>query len=474
MPTEPIPGTIPFDLEGMADLARKVSPEVAQQVDSEIGAPPEPTPEPEPEPTPEPEPEPTPEPEPEPTPEPEKSTEDELEELNRQSEAAKAKAAKPPEAPKPPEVPNARDADLKLDERAAATLHPKTKKIIEERNQKIVTERNRADAIAKEKATLAAKVTELEEAAKKVIIPKPVEEELTKLRDRVRELDITHDPVLVEKYDKPITENQGKIIEVLQGFGLGQTVEGKPDPTAIEALKKTGLTFAALAPHIKKLSDAGEEAAAESIREYLRDNIRLGRDKQREVTEWKTNYDLKKQQSQQAQQQTQEKTLVEVREHSGRILREDLAEMEKTIPFIKRPPDPLPTDTPAVTKSKNDAIAAFDAAAQAVADEVAKLDASKAPPGKAAEVYGKVSALSVQAIVLRQHVLPRLTKELTALKARNAELEASVGKIKAAGSLSRAHAALATAPAGSKASLPEDTGEAMKQVAKDMGIAIDT
>ena len=43
----PAPEKEPFDLEGLADLARKVSPEIAQQVDSDTGTEnPEPTPTP--------------------------------------------------------------------------------------------------------------------------------------------------------------------------------------------------------------------------------------------------------------------------------------------------------------------------------------------------------------------------------------------------------------------------------------------
>jgi len=487
----PAPENEPFDLEGLADLARKVSPEIAQQVDSDMGtAAPQaastpaasesadPT-------TPEPDSEPEPEPEVIEAAEPESKEEesftsisDELEELNRQSsEAAKAKQNPPVETPKAEETPkpveNVRDADLKLDERASTVLHPKTKKIIEERNQKIIAERNKAELLVKEKSEMEQELQKLREAAKTTAIPKPVEEELTKLRERIRELDISQDPALETKYDAPIRQNHDKIIEVLKSFGLGQTADGKADPAAIETLKKSGMGFSAIAPHIKKLSDAGEEGAAEELREILRENIRIGRDKEREVSDWKSNFEGKKQQTIQQSQQQQENYSTQVREQASKILNADIAELSKDFPYLNRPTEPLSTDTPAVARAKQEAIAAFEAASQAVSKAVGALDPSKGPPEKALEAQGRVSASAVQGIILREHVLPRVKKELAELRARNAELESKVGKIQNAGKLSRAHAAAASAPAGAKAALPESTEDAAKQIAREMGLNID-
>lgn len=479
----PAPENEPFDLEGLADLARKVSPEIAQQVDSDAGnVAPDPAPAPavdEGEDLTPPESNPEPVEQPELDEEPTTSIADELEELNRQSaEAAKAKEVSPVEVPKTVETPkpveNVRDADLKLDERASTVLHPKTKKIIEERNQKIIAERNKAEALAKEKADMEQELQKLREAAKTTTVPKPVEEELTKLRERIRELDIAQDPTIETKYDAPIRQNQDKIIDVLKSFGLGQTSDGKPDPAAIEALKKSGMGFSAIAPHIKKLSDAGEEGAAEELREILRENIRIGREKEKEIGDWKTNFESKKQQTIQQSQQQQESYTTQVREHASKILNADIAELSKDFPYLNRPSEPLPTDTPAVARAKQDAITAFEAASQAVSKAVGALDPSKAPPEKALEAQGRVSASAVQGIILREHVLPRVKKELAELRARNAELEAKVGKIQTAGKLSRAHAAAASAPAGAKAALPESTEDAAKQIAREMGITIDS
>lgn len=491
MPDTPLTNTVPFELDGMADLLRQTNPELAKQVNVDEVSPP-PAAEPEPEPTPAPEPAPTEEPtaaapaepepveEPEPTEEPkgETSIADELEELNRQSAEAKAKAAAPapkvePKVEAKPAVTNQRDDDLRLDTRASAAMHPKTKKIIEERNQKIIAERNRAEALAKEKEELAAELNRAREEAKKGSLPKETQEELTKLRERVREMDITRDPVLENKYDKPIAENQQKLLTILQEFGLGKTTDGKDDPEAIENLKKTGLTFNALAPHIKKLSEEGYEEEAEQLREILRENIRLGRSKEKEISEWKVDFDAKKQQAQQYSQQQQEKTAAEVREHATRHLNNDIATLSKDLPFLNRPPEPLPTDSAAVTKAKQDAIAAYDAAAKSISEAVAQLDPAKVTPDKVSEVNGRITANAVQSIIFKQHVLPRLMKDLAELRARNSELEAKVGKIKTAGTLSRAHAAAAIAPAGAKAPLPESTEDAAKQIAREMGLSIE-
>lgn len=481
--TAPIPNTVPFDLGGLEDLARKASPQLAAEVNTEIGAPETPAVEPEAPAAAEPE---TPaaeaaaEPE-TPAAEPEKgdtAIADELEELNRQSEEAKAKkTAKPePVAEKKADTPaptDERDKDLKLDERVSTAMHPKTKKIIDERNQKIIAERNKAEALAKEKQNLEAELAKIREEAKKTTVPKEVQEELTQLRQRIRELDITKDPALEAKYDKPVRENQDKILSVLQEYGLGMTKDGKPDPETIETLKKSGMSFSSLSSYIKKLSDAGEEDAAETVRELLRENIRYARAKEKEISEWKGDFEGKKQQTQQLTQQQQEKTVAEIRSHAERILNSDIAELAKDFPFINRPPEPDPKDSPAVVKAKQDAIAAYDAAAKAISESVAQLDPAKAPPEKAAEVNGRITASAVQGIILRQHVLPRLAKDLAELKARNAELEVKVGKIKTAGTLSRAHAAAATAPAGAKAPLPESTEDAAKQIAREMGVPVD-
>jgi hypothetical protein len=482
------PGVTPFDLGGLEELARKASPDLAKQIETEAQNAPEPVVIPEP--TPEPveaapaEPEPVepqaaqedPEPEPDTVAkDPDSSSiADELAELNRQSAEAKVKPAAP-KAEEPPVTPATpqRDDDLKLDVRQSAAMHPKTKKIIEERNQKIIAERNKAEAIAKEKEEMAAELNRIRADLKKGVVPKDVEEELKTLRERIRELDIVKDPSLEAKYDKPAAQNQEKILKVLQEFGVGKTQDGNDDPEAVEALKKNGLTFKTVAPYIKKLSEEGYEEEAEQLRELLRENIRIKDAREREISEWKTNFDAKKQQAQQFSQQEQEKTQVEVRQHAERLINSDIAELAKDFPFINRPPDPLPTDSPAVSRAKQEAIAAYDAAAKSISESVARLDPSKASPDKVSEVTGRISASAVQGIILRQHIIPRLAKDLAELRARNAELEAKVGKIKTAGNLSRAHAAAATSPAGAKTALPESTEDAARQIAKEMGLAID-
>ena len=176
-PTSPIP----FDLAGLEDIVRNASPELAKQVDADTDSAPEPIQQPgevipDSAPITEPVVEAAPEPEPEPEPEADKSgaeetsISDELEELNRQSAAVKTKPAAVPET-KPEEIAkpaptSPRDSDLGLDTRQASAMHPKTKKIIEERNQKIIAERNKAESLAKEKEALATQLNEAREALK--------------------------------------------------------------------------------------------------------------------------------------------------------------------------------------------------------------------------------------------------------------------------------------------------------------------
>jgi hypothetical protein len=476
---EPI-ANIPFDLAGLEDLARKASPQLAKEVDAELDSAPEPAIQPDevaPDPVPEPETPVEPEPEAGAEVESETSIEDELGELNRQSEEAKSKPApapeaKPAEASKEAPVPQ-RDSDLSLDNRQSAAMHPKTKKIIEERNQKIIVERNKAEALAKEKEALAVELNQARDALKKGVIPKDTEEELTKLRETVREFDIQRDPSLQAKYDAPLSKNQGQILKVLQSFGVGKTVDGKDDPEAVSKLQRDGLNFKTVTPFIKKLSDEGYEEEAEQLRELLRDNIRIKSAKEEEISSWKTNFSAKKEQSIAEQRQNQEKTVSEIREHSQRILNSDISALSKDLPYLQRPSEPLPTDSAAVSKSKQDAIASYDAMAKQISDAVSELDVSRVSPDKVAEVNGRVSANAVQSIIFKQHVLPKLMKDLADLRARNTELEAKFGKIKTAGTLSRAHAAAASAPAGAKATLPESNEDAARQIAKEMGVSID-
>lgn len=475
-----------FDLDGLADLARKSSPELAKLVETEgVGAaelpPVEETPAPEPAPEPTPEPEPVEQPlastgqdeVPAPESTAERTIADELEELNRQSSEAKTKTTQKPAVETPPvEQPKQRDDDLKLDTRQTAAMHPRTKKIIEERNQKIVAERNKADALAKEREEMAAELNRVREQLKKGSMPKEAEEELNTLRERIREIDITRDPSFEVKYDRPMVQNQDQILKILQEFGVGKTQNGEDDPEAVENLRKSGLNFKTVSPFIKKLSDEGFEEEAEQLREYLRENIRIRNAKDREISEWRTNFDTKKQQAAQFSQQQAEKSSIEVREHATRILNSDIAELSKEFPFLNRPADPLPTDSPTVAKAKADAIQAYDAAAKSISDAVSQLDPSKTTPDKIAEVSGRLTANAVQNVIVRQHVLPRLLKDLADLRARNSDLEAKVGKIKTAGTLSRAHAAAASAPAGAKAALPESTEDAVRQIAKEMGVSL--
>lgn len=492
MPSLPEP--IPFDLSGLSELASKANPELAKEIAAETGAPVEPvTPPAEETPAEEtPASEQTPPADEKPAeeipaeeqtpPAEETPLDEELQKISKQrdEEAAKKsadeKAAAAAKVTTPKEekaAPSERDKDIHLDDTTSRSMRPSTRKLIEERNQKITSERNRAEQLAKEKAELETKLAEISEAAKKVTLPKEIEEELKTLRERVRELDITRDPEIQRKYDAPVRQNEAAILAKLGEFGLGKTNDGKDDPEAIDRLKRAGLTINALAPHIKKLEEAGEIEAAETLRELTRENRRLAIEKAGEVAKWKADFDGKVQLRNQQVQQQQEQTTKAVGEHANRILNENLTNLAKTFPFVLRPAAPLPTDSAAVAKAKNDAIAAYDAAQKTITETLGQLDSSKVSPDKAAEVQGRASATLVQGVILRDHVLPRIAKENAELRAKVADLEAKAGKLKAAGTLSRAHAAAATAPSAAKAPLPESTEDAAKQIAREMGISVE-
>lgn len=465
----------PFDLTGLEDIVRNASPELAKEVDSVEVSEPEISPQPgevlsDPEPVSDTIKDAEPEPEPETS---DTSIADELAELNRQSAAPKAPPVVAPAAEVKPAAASPRDSDLSLDSRQSAVLHPKTKKIIEERNQKIIAERNKYESLSKEKEALTSELNQARESLKKGTIPKEVEAELTALREAIREIDIERDPTLHSKYAAKISSNSGKILEILKSFGVGRNDDGSDNLEAIRKLEREGINFKTVTPYVKKLSDEGYEEDAEQLRDILRDNLRIKNAKESEISEWRTNFSVKKEQSAADQKQHMDRGLSEAREHSQRILNSDIATLSKDFPMLQRPADPLPTDSAAVVKSKQDSIAAYDVMRQQVSDAITQLDASKVSPDKASEVTGRLSANAVQSIVLKQHVLPKLIRDMADLRARNTELESKFGKIRTAGSLSRAHAAAASSPAGARAPLPESNEDAAKQIAKEMGLSID-
>lgn len=383
--------------------------------------------------------------------------------------ADKAAAAKP--------ATTERDTDLKVPEQSAAHLHPKTRKLIEERNSKIAAARDERDRLAKEKADLEAALNEERAKAKTTVVPKQLEEEVKTLRERVRELDITKDPEIETKYDRPITENNDRVVETLKKFGFGtRIVDGKavPAPEDIQALLKSGISLKTVKPYLDELDKLGEADDAETIREAIRENVRLGRGKQTEIDTWKKDYEGRVSTRTQQQQQQAEQATTQIRTVAQAEMKAEVDSLVKDFPYILPPPAPDAKDAPAVREAKQKALEEFNASAEKVKQITAAFNPNGLPPEKAYAAQGKLNAAAVKGVLLSQHVLPRVLRDMKAKDARIAELEADLGKIRKAGSVSRAHAAAAAAPAGATPEVKNtgDLGSDFASFAKSQGVAV--
>jgi len=371
-----------------------------------------------------------------------------------------------------------RDKDLE-DIMAKVDPHtrPQTKKVIVAYKLKVSEARTERDAERARAEDLAAKLKVAEEKASGVTLPEEAKKTIEQLQNRIRELDISQDPTLVQKYDARITGNNDEIIKVLTQFGLGKTDDGKDDPSAVADLKRMGLTLKNLKPHLDKLESEGFDDEAEAIREMVRDNQRLARDKNLEVENWKKDYGTRTTERTKTQQAESEKTMGMIRAEGEKELGAGIAALAKDFAFINRPAEPLATDADDVAKAKRSAIAEYDAAATQVQEAVKAFNASGLAPDKAAVATGKLTAAAVQYVILKNHVLPRIKKDLEAKDARLKQLEADLGKFRKQGGVNRAHAAAITAPGADNtpaAPAGESVAEGLARIARAGGIRTDT
>lgn len=371
------------------------------------------------------------------------------EEIAAEEDAAKKAAAAPADETLKADQP--RDADLKdLEAKLDPHASPRTKEHFKAQAAKITEARDRADAAAKEAAEAK---TALEEA-RKGGLPKEVTEELATLRDTVRELDATRDPVLVQKYDKKISSNDDVIIKVLRENGLGLDKDGKEIPGVLDALKKAGLSRKTLDDKITALEKAGEHEAAEEIKYLLRENSRLAKDKDREIGELKSTYDQRQTQAQEAQTK-------EVEAANKRMTDTFMKEVAK-FDFLKVPPEVKPEDSPAVRKEKEKAIAAANDRVLKFADAVKKETGSP--------VDAQIAART--GILYRDHVVPTLQGQITARDATIASLQAQIKALKGAGDLSTKTGSSAPKPAAKEDVNPDATfDDAIDQMAKAAGVS---
>lgn len=339
-----------------------------------------------------------------------------------------------------------RDKDLP---QLSPQAHPKTAKVFRDLTAKAVAARDERDQfIQKSKSeveALQAKVAELEQkvsAAPKVEIPKEIEAELATLREKVREYDITADPQIVSKYDAPQKQNNEAILGILKGHKYGFTKKDGSndlveDPQAIPSLLKQGLTHDTLQPLIDKLKGAGQHADARKIERYLDANETLQEQKGREISDWKGNYESRRQMSDLQAKKAQEQHAETVRKVTEQHVTTATEEIAKAFPQLKVPPAPLPNDPPAVAKAKQEALDAFNAAEAKVQAEIQTFNTQNLKPEEVPNLIGRVTAAAMTSAMLRHRILPAVQKELAASAARIKELEAQLEARENAGKLSR-------------------------------------
>lgn len=408
----------------------------------------------------------------------EKAKADETLAAQKAKDEAEAAAKKTAPAKTPEQ--DARDADLK--DQLSPHTHPKTRKVIEAKNAKIQEARNERDRLAKESAELKTKYDEAVEKSKGTTLPKETEDELKTLRERVRELDITRDPQMEAKYDRPTAANNKLAVDLLKGFDADKMPDPSDatklvvNPNFETQLLNGGLSLRKLQPFIQKLDEKGFADEAEQLREVVRENTRLAKAKTAEVESWKADYDTRKQaRVQQGQQQT-EAEVKALQTETDTTLKAELTELSKTLPFLNPPPAPLATDADAVRKAKQAALDEYNSAAKQVSDMVAAFNSSGKTPEQARAASAKFSASAILGVVARQHAIPRLLKDAAAKDARIKDLETQLGKLRGANTLSRQHASLASAPQGGAAEIPAGaaTGDALAAYAKAAGVNINS
>lgn len=401
--------------------------------------------------------------------------------------AAQASEEKPVEKQEPvkeatsetPKHPDLEDDVKKLDPHTK----PRTRQIIEGIKAKAIAERERAVKAEQSRAELEKQYNELKTQAESSKPSKAIEDEITTLRERVRELDVTKDPAIEAKYDKPITANTDAAIGLMGEMGFFKVKEGegkyrdmtdKEKAAVTNQIKSAGVGIRSMAQHIKALENAGEVEAAEQLRDFARENDRLAREKNSEITQIKGDFEgrakVRAQQQQQEQAQIQEIT----RATSEKTISADLAEIAKTFPQVVRPPEPTATDPAPVVASKKAAIAEYETAQKQVAESAAMFNEAGLSPPKAAEARGRIIASAVQAVIIKNHILPRMVKEQQAQATRIKELQSQVDGFKKAGNLNRAHAASITSgtskPAGGDVSANASFTDALAANLKAAGV----
>lgn len=375
------------------------------------------------------------------------------------AKAAADEAAKKAATPTAPVHQDLEDVENNLDKHTK----PSTRKVISTFKGEAIAARERANKADAERAAAIKERDALQDQIKSGKPPKEVEDELNTLRERLRELDVSRDPAIEAKYDKPVQKNTDTAISMLGDYGFFKVAEQDKDGKATGAfrdmtekekaqvttqLKTAGINLKTMARHINALEKSGDYDGAEQLRALAQENDRLAREKANEITSIKGNYEGRAQARTKEQQAQQDQIQSIATTTSQKTLQADIAELAKSFPAIAVPPDPLPTDSAAVVASKKAAIAEYTAAAKQVEEAVKAFNPSGLPPDKAAEAQGRMTASAVKAVILQQHVLPKMVKDAQASAVRIKDLEAQVAKFRNAGGTNRAHIAAINAPNG--------------------------
>jgi|DEB19_MinimDraft_2_1074335.scaffolds.fasta_scaffold00143_2 hypothetical protein len=339
--------------------------------------------------------------------------------LLEDTEESKVEPAK--EAEKKEEAPVA-DPEIeeisKIEKQMNQHTSPKTKELFNQVKKVAASERIEREKLAKELSEL--KKQSEQKQAESGKLPKEVEEEISQLRDKVRQFDANSDPAIVAKYDKRIESNNESIIKTLTDAGL--------PPEHAEKLKKSGVSLSSLKQYLDTL-ETGKGAdgkqydsdpdTAEKIRESLRENMRLSKDKDREITDWRTNYDQRTKQNEETQKRN-------VEEATNRLNTEFTGHLSKW-DFLKKPADILETDAPAIRKEKESAIKGFNEQSLAFADAIKKETSDPLNAQIAARV----------GILYRDLVAPQLKNQLGAAQKEIETLRGQISNMRKAGSASK-------------------------------------
>lgn len=339
------------------------------------------------------------------------------EEPAKEEEAKKEEAA--PDQAKAEEKPDESNKELEaIESKLGQHTSPKTKKLFNEVKALASKERSERERISKELEDTRKQLEEIKKA--KEALPENVNEELQQLRDRLRAFDANADPKIVEKYDNTINKNNDTILKTLMDAGLPKEHADK--------LKKSGITLANLKPYLDTL-ESGKGAdgkqydadpdTAEAIRETLRENLRLSKDKTREIDEWRTNYEQRVKQTEEQQQKA-------IEEATGRLNKEFETHLGKW-EFLKKPADIMDTDAPAIRKQKEEAINRYNQSSLKFAETVK----NETTDPLNAQIAARIG------ILYRDHVTPQLQNQLADARKEIESLKAQVGKMKQSGSAAK-------------------------------------